>query len=192
MNEPCSTELQEQVLCEYQALRDEIRLMYERRTQHQSIGWAALAILVGAGGSAGLPELAVMGALFTQVVLLDDMHNYKNMMRVATYIRMFIEPRLPGLSWERVRHTATLEQNKNRQLGFFRALTAPPVAAVILTFCLALSYTVQWWPVECSRAILLIGLWLLFFTGMIACANRYVSVGRCVENFEEAFRKIQG
>jgi len=178
------------LLAEFTALRDEIRLMFERRTQQQSIGWTALALLIGASATTSLPELALLAAIFSQVMALDDMRNFHLMIRCGTYIRMFIEPKLPGLRWEtinyRVRNYPKPVGSPFHSLSLLSAVQAAPVyLAAVIAGC----FTARWWPTDAPRQVLLIGLWFIFAAGIPYTLYAYRQKRRAVEHFEGVYQQ---
>lgn len=95
---------QDGLIAEYKALRDEILVTYTRRTSIQNIGTALFAGLQVAAFTQSIPELCIGGTLLILAFWHDDIRWVESMARWGAYIRLVIEPQVPGLQWETMLH----------------------------------------------------------------------------------------
>lgn len=90
----------EEVLREYQALREELLSWMERRNRRLDITWAGLAALVGVAFVTGTAELAAVALLLVASGWRDDARFLRNIISIGSYIRSYIESDLAGIRWE--------------------------------------------------------------------------------------------
>lgn len=129
-------ELQDQQLEEYKALRAEILALHSRRVQRLAVAWAGISALIGAGAVSSTPELGWLALTLAASAWVDDLHNSDSMMRVATYIEVYLESSLPGLNWETVR--ARSDELRSRNALSFRRIGHGLLSnyAVFVSVCL--------------------------------------------------------
>jgi hypothetical protein len=93
-----------QLLKEYEALRAEILLLYSRRSQRLTISWAGISAIIVAAAITKLPELALISTILASSGWIDDVHNYKGMIRLGSFIKYHIEDNMPGIRWQSMKH----------------------------------------------------------------------------------------
>lgn len=95
--------IQSTLLTEYCELREEIRLYLGRREKSKTLVYAIALAIVGLDFSKAFPYdilLFPAAALLTYFLWFDEIRRIMAVFRAATYIEIFIEPRLEGLNWE--------------------------------------------------------------------------------------------
>jgi hypothetical protein len=119
------------ILAEYKTLRDEIISAKGRRLQTVSLTVGAvgaiLSIVAGAVLGSDIPStetrfaVSVGGGIALYGVLIPSQimttHLQQTIQRIGGYIRVFIEPRVPGLNWENRWNTHKSQHRLPKGLG---------------------------------------------------------------------------
>jgi hypothetical protein len=124
-NKNIDSDEKEGILAEYKTLRDEIISAKGRRLQTVSLTVGAvgaiLSIIAGAVLGSDIPStetrfaisigggIALYGVLIPSEIMTT--HLQQTIQQIGTYIRVFIEPQIPGLNWEN-RWTAYKSQHR--------------------------------------------------------------------------------
>ncbi|WP_420640807.1 hypothetical protein [Candidatus Leptofilum sp.] len=93
---------QEAALVEYQALRQEINILWDRRSSRMSLVWATISALVAASALVELPELCILALILVNAGWSDELRWFDSMHRIGAYIHQILEPQIDGLQWENV------------------------------------------------------------------------------------------
>ena len=150
----------EGLLVEYKTLRDEILNAKGRRLQTVSLTVGAfgviLSIIAGAVFGTNMPTsemqltvavgggIALCGIVIPSLIMTISLQ--QTIQRIGDYIRVFIEPRVPGLNWENRWRTHKVQSHLPRGLrgigGIYYFLSLLPL--LLPTYMLA--QNVQHWP----------------------------------------------
>ena len=87
---------------EFKALRDEILTTFTRRSTMQTVGTTLFVALQSAATIGKFPELSIFGTFLIIAFWNDDVRWNGDILKIASYIRNVIEPRVYGLQWETV------------------------------------------------------------------------------------------
>jgi hypothetical protein len=89
-------------LDEFKALREEVKRCESESLSTTLFVFTALVLATGLYEKNGIPKPLV--AVVVQTVLLWGMHRFYALtslrLRLSTYIKLLLEPRLPGINWE--------------------------------------------------------------------------------------------
>lgn len=85
---------------EYKELRSEIRLYLEQAEKNIHFAFIVLAGVIVTGVNSKEPLLFLIGSLLIAFLWFNKDRCIVAVFRVATYIEIFIEPKVPGLNWE--------------------------------------------------------------------------------------------
>ncbi len=146
---------QEGRIAEYNALRNEVLAITNRRVQRLSVTWTALAALITASSISKTPEIASLSLLFVASAWADELSLLLQTSRIGRYIEFFIEPYVDGLSWERMtthRSPAPRSMSKRIKLTMFSNYGVASIVAIIASIALAFKYL----PTEIERQVIFI------------------------------------
>lgn len=85
---------------EYNSLRAEIIVLYQRRASVQNIGAALFAGLQSVAFLGKAPELSVAATFVMIAFYRDDIRWSSSMEKIGAYISEILSPRLDGIYWE--------------------------------------------------------------------------------------------
>jgi len=85
---------------EYKELRSEIRLFLEQGQKNIHSAFIVLAGVIVIGVRFKEPLLFLIGSLLVMLLWFNKVRCLVAVFRVATYIEIFIESKIPGLNWE--------------------------------------------------------------------------------------------
>lgn len=114
-------EVDEFLLAQYKALRDEILGLMERVVRIQLIGVTAIPLVIGAGEKYELGLVTAAGPVVTVVFALILLYEQNGLMRAGEYIRSHLEPYLcPSgvLGWEAWLEIEPKNRNAERYLAW--------------------------------------------------------------------------
>jgi len=98
---------------EFKALRDEILTTFTRRATMQAVGTTLFVALLSAAVIGKFPELSIFGTFLMIAFWNDDVRWNGDILKIASYIRNVIEPRVYGLQWETVLMLVDENHKKN-------------------------------------------------------------------------------
>jgi hypothetical protein len=142
---------------EYKTLRAEILAHFDRRSSRLAVVWASISALLAAATVASVPELCCIALLLTNSGWLDELRWYDSMIRIATYIRVIIEPQVEGLQWETLLSFALGRLSKKR-LGVIYMLFTTYSLFAIACMAVAVILLVVLGPLATIRQIVFFGL----------------------------------
>lgn len=87
---------------EFKALRDEILTTFIRRSTMQTVGTTLFVALLSAAIIGEFPESSIFGTFLMIAFWNDDVRWNGDILKIASYIRNVIEPRVHGLQWETI------------------------------------------------------------------------------------------
>lgn len=95
----------ENALKEYEALRNEILALFARQNTRLSLVWAGIGVIIGASVYSKLSELSFIAFFLALLGWWDHLSIDASVRKIGSYIHVCLEPRLPGLNWERITRT---------------------------------------------------------------------------------------
>jgi hypothetical protein len=142
---------------EYKTLRAEILAHFDRRSSRLAVVWASISALLAAATVANVPELCCIALLLTNSGWVDELRWYDSMIRIASYIRIIIEPQIEGLQWETLLAFALGRLSKKRFGLIYMVFTTYSLFAIA---CMAVGVILLLvlGPIAMIRQILFFGL----------------------------------
>lgn len=149
--------------------------MLERQGHNASLAWTGTTALIGVAAVSQVPELSVLSVVFLSTLWLGHIHLSSGIRRIGSYIAVYIEPKVPGLQWEKTFYELYSTAVMARPL-FHRvriALSTNYTMFGITAILVSAAMMYKNWPVGHARFvldILLTSLALLWFTRIVLTA----------------------
>jgi len=151
---------------EYRELRAEIRLYLDRRTKTSQIAFVFVIAIIGLYESIDSPYLYLSASLVMAFIWYDQIRQLRAVSRIATYLQLFVEPKVEGLKWETYSTHHPFTMRKGTIWNFLdRVMWKDPFPIFFFLGAAAiLDKTDSWrYPVWIVVAIVIVLLVLLFF-----------------------------
>jgi len=158
---------------EYQTLREEIRNDVDRQFNMVSFALTVTAALIGYGLTSGNALVFLVPLLMLALTLILLVRNIYSILRIASYIRLFIELEEKDLKWETYIRQFRTTAERSRKYSIHVRYTLPSYGLVLLVtgwICIVLSlfYAKDY---QLVVPIVIAVLWLLF----CILVNRWIS-----------------
>lgn len=182
----------ESLLQEYIQLREELRIYLSRRSRFELV-LVATSIIAGLSATIREPIPLLLMASLPIFLIEEQTRRLDAIYRIASYIRVNIEPHFESLNWE----THGTKFLKRKGLFSFSAHSLDVIIMSILLIVQFLISAIIWWgnkPDEFifnkSNAYLLYPIGGVFLLGLLLVIFRFFLIKKRGENYIEKWDKI--
>jgi len=103
---------------EYKELRSEIRMYLDRRTKNVQFSFVFTVAVAGLYDRINNPYFYLAACIVIAFIWFDQIRQLRAVVRVATFLELYVEPKVPGLKWETYSAHHPITMRKGRKTSF--------------------------------------------------------------------------
>ena len=154
---------------EYKELRAEIRMYLDRRTKNVQLAFLFVFAVIGLYEKIDSPYFYLAACIVVGFIWFDHIRQHRAVIRIATYLEVFVEPNVMGLNWETYASAHPITMRKGNRSSFVERAVSNGVFPLFMSALGAICVLDKavTWPYQARigvACILVIFLWYLRYS----------------------------